>query len=156
MTLYCRAGRQHGACSETFWASCIMLFVFPGRDGRVTGSIESLPESEMVYVRFLPLLTSISTLCWKQPTSLIWPFFLCVAWEQKKCASLTCYHCLSPTPSLCIHSSLSNLLSLPFFYVSVLMIYFCKNVRPVLTQSLKCLLKRGIHVNYSYLRQALS
>lgn len=49
-------GRQHGACSETFWASCIMLFVFPGKDGRVTGRTESLPESQMDYVHFLPVL----------------------------------------------------------------------------------------------------
>lgn len=53
MTLHGGAGRQHGACSETFWASCIMLFVFPGKDGRVTGRTESLPESQMDYAHFL-------------------------------------------------------------------------------------------------------
>lgn len=153
MTLYGRAGRQHGACSETFWASCIMLFVFPGRNGRVTGSIETLPESQLVDVHFPPC----------SPRSL--PFagnitdmilFLCMAWEQKKCTSVTCYHFHSPTLSLClfIHSSLPNLLFVPFFYVSVLIIYFCKNVWPVLSQYLKHLFKRGIHVNYSNLRLA--
>lgn len=48
-TLRRRAGRQHGARSETFWASCIMLFVLPGKDGRVTGCTEPPPESQMDY-----------------------------------------------------------------------------------------------------------
>lgn len=85
--------------------------------------------------------------------------FLCVAWEQKKCTSLACYHRLSLPLCLCLSTHLSLSLqspSLPFFYVSVLMIYFCKNVWPVLSQSLKCLFKREIHVNYFYLRQAQS
>lgn len=44
-----RAGQQHGAGSQTFWASCIMLFVLPGKDGRVTGCTEPPPESQMDY-----------------------------------------------------------------------------------------------------------
>lgn len=60
VTLYGGAGRQHGACSETFWASCIMLFVFPGKDGRVTGRTESFPESQMDYTLFLPPLAWLS------------------------------------------------------------------------------------------------
>lgn len=37
-----------------------MLFVFPGKDGRVTGRTESLPESQMDYAYFLSLLASLS------------------------------------------------------------------------------------------------
>lgn len=59
-TLRHRAGRQHGARSETFWASCIMLFVLPGKDGRVTGCTEPPPESQMDYSLSPPLLSSTS------------------------------------------------------------------------------------------------
>lgn len=57
-TLRRRAGRQHDARSETFWASCIMLFVLPGKDGRVTGCTEPPPESQMDYSLSPPLLSS--------------------------------------------------------------------------------------------------
>lgn len=58
-----------------------MLFVFPEKDGRVTGRTETLPESQMDH----PLLSPYSLLslslfyasCWKQPTSLMWPFSVC-------------------------------------------------------------------------------
>lgn len=58
-TLCRRVGRQHGARSETFWASCIMLFVLPGKDGRVTGCTEPPPESQMDYSLSPLLLSSI-------------------------------------------------------------------------------------------------
>lgn len=79
VTLYGGAGRQHGACSETFWASCIMLFVFPGKDGRVTGRTESLPESQMDYTLFqrAPPPPRFHAIWGKQPASLMWPFPVC-------------------------------------------------------------------------------
>lgn len=160
ITFYCRAGRQHGACSETFWASCIMLFVFPGKDGRVTGSTESLPESQMDYAHFLSLLAYISpplfyTIHWKQPPSLMWPFPVCGSRTKEVCflsmllPSLS--HSVSVYPLPCLQSP-----SLPFFNVSVLMIYFCKNVWPMLSQSFKWLFKRESHVNYFRHRQVRS
>lgn len=110
-TLYSGAGRQHGACSETFWASCIMLFVFPGKDGRVTGRTESLPESQMDYAYFLSLLASLSlSLLYRslETANVIdVAFFLRVAWEQRQCGSLACYNRhRSPTLSLSVLSSL--------------------------------------------------
>lgn len=120
-TLQGRAVRQHGARSETFWASCIMLFVFPGNDGRVTARTESLPESQMDYVQFLPvsLLSSPSSAPltfmrfagnrqhhWCGP-------FLCVAWEQSSCASIGCSSRRSPALpcsfAVCLPLIFSNL-----------------------------------------------
>lgn len=126
-------GRQHGACSETFWASCIMLFVFPGKDGRVTGRTESLPESQMDYSHFLPLLSSLSSL----PLSFMlfagnsqhhWcGLFLCVAWEQRNHASLAC-HCrlfLPLFPLFILLSISPQAVRLPWFYLCF-MIYFAR------------------------------
>lgn len=95
---------------------------------------------------------------WKQPTSLMWPFPLC-SMRTKEMHSLSMLlpslsHSVSVYPFLSLQS-----LSLPFFYVSVLMIYFWKNGWPLaLAESFKlqCLFKRDIHVNYFYLRQAPS
>lgn len=53
------------------------------------------------------------------------------------------------------HVVFSPQVSLPFFYVSVLMIYFCKNVWPLPSSRHKWLFKE-IRVNYFYLRQAAS
>lgn len=135
-TLYGGAGRQHGACSETFWASCIMLFVFPGKDGRVTGRTESPPESQMDYVHFLPpLALSLSLLCYLLETANIIDvaFFLCVAREQRNCSSLACYRRAFLPLILCLSTPLSlpNLLSYLAF-ISQFHDLFCKHVWPVL------------------------
>lgn len=110
----CETGRQHGACSETFWASCIMLFVFPGKDGRVTGRTESHPESQMDYAHFLPPLAQLSpslfyAIRWKQPTSLMWPFPVCGMRTKELCFLSMLLPSLSPTLSMFILPSLSNL-----------------------------------------------
>lgn len=133
MTLYGGAGQQHGACSETFWASCIMLFVFLGKDGRVTGGTESLPESQMDYAHFLPLLALLSLslsfmlFCWKQPTSLMWPFPVCgIRTKELRFLSML-LPSLSHTAFLFLLLFLSNLFSyLAFIYQ--LYDLFCKNV----------------------------
>lgn len=123
VALYGGAGRQHGACSETFWASCIMLFVFPGKDGRVTGRTESIPESQMDYAHFLPLLAQLSpslslSIRWKQPTSLMWPFPVCGMRTKELHFQCSCrlflplFLCLSSTHSQICPSTF--LLSLRF------------------------------------------
>lgn len=80
------AGRQHGACSETFWASCIMLFVFPGKDGRVTERTESHPESQMDYVDFLPSCLALppSLLCYLLETANIIDVAFSCVWHENK------------------------------------------------------------------------
>lgn len=91
-TLRRRAGRQHGGGSETFWASCIMLFVLSGKDGQVTGCTEPPPESQMDLHTFSPsplLHLPSSESRWilsrcLQPSSALWPF-LRAALEQIKC-----------------------------------------------------------------------
>lgn len=104
VTLYSGAGRQHGACSETFWGSCIMLFVFPGKDGRVTERTESLPESQMdnTYFPFslhrhtLSHSLFLSLLCYSLGTaSIIYVAFSCVwHWNKDTMLSSACYSCL--------------------------------------------------------------
>lgn len=91
-TLRRRAGRQHGGGSETFWASCIMLFVLSGKDGQVTGCTEPPPESQMDLPTLSPsplLHLPSSESRWilsrcLQPSSALWPF-LRAALEQIKC-----------------------------------------------------------------------
>ena len=108
------AGRQHGACSETFWASCIMLFVFSGEGGRVTGRTESLPESHMLTFSpssLSPLVFSISRLFTGNSQHHWCGLFLRVAWEQRNCTSLACRCRLFLPPFLCLSFSLYNLSS---------------------------------------------
>lgn len=134
-----------------------MLFVLPGKDGRVTGCTEPPPESQMDYSLTPLLCHSLDTLM------LFAANFAAVALScvlpQNKSNTL-----FSSTPSLShshsflfIHRMLffAPQVSLPFFYVSVLMIYFCKNVWPLPSSRHKCLFKE-IRVNYFCLRQAAS
>lgn len=132
VTLYGGAGRQHGACSETFWASCIMLFVFPGKDGRVTGRTESFPESQMDYTLFLPPLAWLSD---HPPT----PSLLCYLRETANIIDVAFFPaCGVRTKKLCFLSMLVLVLSffgplflclsapLPVFYLPILMTYFSR------------------------------
>lgn len=95
-----------------------MLFVFPGKDGRVTERTESLSESQMDYFYFLSLLALRSpslfyAIRWKQPTSLMWPFPVCGTRTKELHFLSMLLQSLSLTLSLFIlHSlSLSNLSS---------------------------------------------
>lgn len=114
MTLYVGAVRQQGARSETFCASCIMLFVFSGKVGRVTGRTQSSPESQMNYTYFLPPLAYLAAflfyaICWKHPTSLMWPF---PAWgirTKELCILSMLVPSLSPAPSLLLSTPFSSI-----------------------------------------------
>lgn len=78
----------------------------------------------------LPLFYAIR---WKQPTSLMWPFPVCGTRTKKLHFLSMLLQSFSLTLPLFILLSLSlQSVLLPFFYLSVLMIYFCKNVWPVL------------------------
>lgn len=81
------AGRQHGARSETFWASCIMLFVFSGKDGRVTGRTESLPESHMLTFSPSSLARSFFFCYSRETVNVIDVAFSCV-WHENKGTAL--------------------------------------------------------------------
>ena len=79
--------------------------------------------------------------------------FLCVAWEQRNCASLACYRRLFLPLFLYLSSPLHPIYPSTFLLSLGFNDLFCKNVWPVLSPSLKCRFKRRIHVNYFHLRR---
>ena len=106
-----------------------MLFVFSGKDGRVTGRTESLPESQMDYAHFLQLHAYLSPSPFLfyllETASIIDVAFSCV-WHDNKGTVLP-QHALAVffSHSFPVYRSFFiQSVAPPFFYLSVLMIYF--------------------------------